>query len=104
MNRLRIAVTLPVILLSSCAEWLNPDLEHACARKLMAANQELDSAREKGLASQIEWVKAANLLSSAARRQRNGRYNACLDKVRRAREFIHMVDSKLPAATPGAIQ
>jgi len=101
MTRLRPVLVIPVVLLAGCANWLNPDLEHTCARKLKAAGQELDAAREKGLAGRIEWVKAANLLSSAARRQRNGRYDACLDKIRRARQFIRTVESVPPPNDSG---
>jgi len=101
MTTRRIVFLMAIFVLPGCTSWFAPDLEHACERKLRAANQELDAAREKGLAGRIEWIKAANLLLAAGHRQERHRYDSCLEKVRRARDFIQAAENS-PSTDSGA--
>jgi hypothetical protein len=56
---------------------------------LSMAYAELDRARANGFDGTVEWTKAAGLLTAAKIQQQFGKYPNCIDKVRRARYYIH---------------
>lgn len=89
-------LTLPILaialttLLSACAGApARPDQAHECATGLRVAYSELEDARAHGFDGTVEWTKAAGLLTAAKIQQQFGKYPNCIDKVRRARYYIH---------------
>ena len=92
MPRLTLTVmTLTLALfLSACAGApLHPNQARECAAGLSMAYAELDRARANGFDGTVEWTKAAGLLTAAKIQQQFGKYPNCIDKVRRARYYIH---------------
>ena len=76
--------------LGACSSMPRPDLAQACASGLDQAFTELDDAKAKGFSGTVSWVKAASLLSAAKVQQQFEKYPNCIDKVKRAREYIRM--------------
>jgi len=92
---LRLILTAFAVLLSvACTGNVSTELADTCVTELGEARQELEEARNKGLAGRIQWIKAANLLSSANARQQIGKYDSCVEKVRRARIFIEAAEQQ----------
>lgn len=79
-----------ITFLSACSGApLRPNQARECASGLSTAYAELDRARAHGFDGTVEWTKAAGLLTAAKIQQQFGKYPNCIDKVRRARFYIH---------------
>jgi hypothetical protein len=76
--------------LGACAPMPHASRAAACANGLDRAFAELGDAKANGFSGTVSWVKAASLLSAAKVQQQFEKYPNCIDKVRRAREYIRM--------------
>lgn len=74
--------------LTACAGNPNSPIALQCEHGLKAAYHELDIAKAKGFDGTVEYTKAAALLGAAKIQNEFGKYPNCIDKVRRAREYI----------------
>lgn len=84
-----IALTFPLLLGACTGAPARPNLARECATGLNVAYKELDQARAHGFDGTVEWTKAAGLLTAAKIQQQFGKYPNCIDKVRRARYYLH---------------
>ena len=77
-----------VVVVSACAGNPNSRIANQCRDGLSTAYKELDYARVKGFDGTVEYTKAASLLGAAKIQEEFGKYPNCVDKVKRAREYI----------------
>lgn len=83
-----------ILFLNACAGApLRPNQARECASGLSTAYAELDRARAHGFDGTVDWTKAAGLLTAAKIQQQFGKYPNCIDKVRRARFYIHQAQA-----------
>ena len=94
---MRLQAILPILFfltLTACAGNPNSSIALQCERGLKTAYQELDLAKAKGFDGTVEYTKAAALLGAAKIQKEFGKYPNCIDKVRRAREYIKVSQRK----------
>lgn len=77
-----------ITVISACAGNPNSKIAKSCRNGLSTAYKELDFARVKGFDGTVEYSKAASLLGAAKVQEEFGKYPNCVDKVKRAREYI----------------
>ncbi|MDH5600599.1 MAG: hypothetical protein OEY78_04760 [Gammaproteobacteria bacterium] len=82
------AIILSLFLIAGCQT--NPESPAArqCQYLLKKANKELDFAKARGFSGTVEYSKAATLLTGASIQYEFGKYPNCINKVKRARNFI----------------
>ena len=81
---------LMLFLVAAAAQAEGPKVSLAaeCDNGIKQAYKELDLAKAKGLGGTVEITKAATLLTGAKVQSEFHKYPNCMDKVRRARDFI----------------
>ncbi|OBS08607.1 hypothetical protein [Acidihalobacter prosperus] len=84
-----LALALPLLLSACAGAPTHPNEAHECASGLRTAYAELEQARAHGFQGTVEWTKAAGLLTAAKVQQQFGKYPNCINKVQRARYYIH---------------
>ncbi|AOU97236.1 hypothetical protein BI364_03800 [Acidihalobacter yilgarnensis] len=92
MSRLSLplfALALPLLLSACAGAPLHQNQANECSDGLRTAYSELEQARAHGFDGSVEWTKAAGLLTAAKVQQQFGKYPNCINKVRRARYYIH---------------
>lgn len=85
------AILSVVLFLGSCAGQPARPLDRDCADGLRQAQAELDKAKVDGFGDTVAWAKAASLLSAAKVQQQFEKYPNCVDKVQRARYYLHRI-------------
>lgn len=88
MKKIAYSLLFVVFLITGCET--NPASQSArqCQDGLKAAYKELNFAEAQGFSGTVEYTKAATLLSGASIQYEFGKYPNCIDKVKRARQFI----------------
>jgi hypothetical protein len=76
------------VTLYACAGNPNSKIANQCRNGLTDAYQKLDYAKVNGFEGTVEYSKAASLLAAASIQEEFGKYPNCVDKVKRAREYI----------------
>jgi hypothetical protein len=84
-----VLAALGFLLLAGCGGKIATTRGQECSSQLRVANHELQDAKVKGFDGTIEWLKAADLLIAAGTQEQLERFDSCLDKVARARAYIH---------------
>jgi hypothetical protein len=74
---------------TGCTGKAGGEMAERCSRGLATAGGELQSARVRGLGGTANWTKAASLLTAAKIQYEFEHYPNCVDKVRRARFYLH---------------
>jgi hypothetical protein len=76
------------LLMVSCASNPNSSQAMQCNSGLDSAYKELNLAKANGFDGTVNYTKAASLLTAAKVQQQFGKYPNCIDKIKRAREFM----------------
>lgn len=76
------------VTLYACAGNPNSKIANQCRNGLADAYEKLDYAKVNGFSGTVEYSKAASLLGAASIQEEFGKYPNCVDKVKRAREYI----------------
>jgi hypothetical protein len=75
--------------LAGCAK-PDPKLAGECERMLSIAENRLSDAKAKGFSSGVSITKATALIGAAKIQQQFDKYPNCIDKAKRAIEFIKL--------------
>ena len=92
MTRTMSSILATVIFSGALAGCAAPNLKLAgeCERMLSIAESRLAAAKAKGFSSGVSITKATALISAARIQQQFDKYPNCIDKAKRAIEFINL--------------
>ena len=76
------------LFVAGCGRPFDPDLAKSCSNGIDVGYAELQDAEAKGLSGTVQWTKAASLLGAAKVQYEFERYPNCIDKVKRARDYL----------------
>lgn len=74
--------------LAGCGGRYDPAQARTCSEGIDVGYGELQDAETRGLGGSVQWTKAASLLGAAKVQYEFEHYPNCINKVRRAREYI----------------
>jgi len=90
----KLILLLPLVIVAGCGGKIATPRGQQCSDELRAAEKDYESVTTQSVGSGMELAKAANFLSQAEIAKQFEKFDACIEKVHRARIYIEEAKKK----------